>query len=74
MLSSKRDHFHWSKQDRMAEATFFRLLRQHWHPTTRAVTIEERFDMSGRYSSRRSGPGGQSTGKSIWTPWLWVGS
>lgn len=75
MLSSKRERFHWSKQDRMAELSFFRLLHQNWHPTTRSVTIEERPEMSGRYSSRQSATGGyQQSGKSVWTPWLWVGS
>jgi hypothetical protein len=71
MLSSKREFFHWSKQDRMAELSFFRLLHQRWRPTVRTLAVEEQFR---RYSSRQSAHTGQPAAKSAWTPWLWVGS
>jgi hypothetical protein len=74
MLSSKRDRFSWCKEDRVPEMSYFRLLHQQWHPTTRVVIVEERLE-SGRYSSARSIVAArQASAKPAWTPWLWVGS
>jgi hypothetical protein len=75
MLSSKRDRFMWSKEDRLPEMSFFRLLRQRWRPTTRVVVYEEQFDTRGRrYSLSATKNPYQQAAKSSWTPWLWVGS
>ena len=70
MLSSKREFFQWSKQDRMAELSFFRQLHRRWRPTVRTLATDEHF---GRYSSRKA-YAGQPAAKSTWTPWLWVGN
>ena len=74
MLSSKRDRFVWSKEDRLPEASFFRLLRQHWHPISRVVVVDEivASDRRRYRSSFKSMPG--QAVKPSWTPWLWVGS
>jgi hypothetical protein len=71
MLSSKREYFQWSKQDRMADLTFFRVLHRRWRPTVRTLAPEENF---GRYSSRKSAHIAHAAAKNVWTPWLWVGS
>lgn len=75
MLSSKRDRFVWSKQDRMPDASFFRLLHQNWRPITRVVMIEEQVALAGRrgYRSALKNVPAQSA-KPSWNPWLWVGS
>jgi hypothetical protein len=74
MLSTKRDRFIWSKQDRLPEASLFRLLRQHWHPTTRVFVADETF-VTARGRHRSSiGTSSARGAKSSWTPWLWVGS
>jgi len=75
MLSSKRDRFIRSKEDRMPEVSYFRQLHEHWHPTTRLVIIEEHLAVSGRYSFGKSRMDAHSpSAKPAWTPWLWVGS
>ncbi len=75
MLSSKRDRFVWSKQDRLPDMSLFRLLHQNWHPITRVVLVEER---AVRWNSRASPSPLKSTpqlsAKASWTPWLWIGS
>ena len=70
MLSSKIERFAWSKQDRMADVTFFRLLCQTWHPVTR-VLAEERHARYGRYGSALDENSYPT--KPVWTPWLWMG-
>ncbi len=75
MLSTKRDRFFWSKQDRLPEVSFFRLLRENWHPTTRVVVSDEIVLVSrGRhYRYPATSAPGQAV-KPSWSPWLWVGS
>lgn len=75
MLSSKRDRFIRSKEDRAPDVTFFRQLQEHWHPTSRIVVFQEHFAVSGRYALGKSTMVTQiPSAKPAWTPWLWVGS
>jgi hypothetical protein len=75
MLSSKRERFIRSKEDRMPDVSFFRQLHEAWHPITRLVIFEEHLAASGRHSFGKSAMAPRSSsGKNGWTPWLWVGS
>ncbi len=76
MLSSKRDRFVWSKEDWLPEKSFFRVLHQHWHPTTRVVVAEEEVATirGRRFSHSSSRSAHRQPAKPGWTPWLWIGS
>ncbi len=75
MLSSKRDRFIWSKEDRLPEMSFFRMLHQNWHPITRVVVADEQVTIRGRrYSHSSSKSAHHQAAKPGWTPWLWIGS
>ena len=75
MLSSKRDRFVWSKQDRMPDVSYFRQLHQNWHPTTRVVVVEEQLTVTERHmlQSGVTDPHHRAR-RGAWNPWLWVGS
>jgi hypothetical protein len=70
MLTSHHERFSWSRQDRMAEPSFFRLLQQHWRPVSRAAVVDERIR---RHAARPDPSKRYDPTKPAWTPWLWVG-
>jgi len=73
MLSSKRDRFVWSKQDRMPDVSYFRQLHQNWHPTTRIV-VEEQLTLAERHLLHDGTRSLHRAKRGQWNPWLWVGS
>ena len=74
MLSSKRDRFVWSKQDRMPEVSYFRQLHQNWRPTTRVVVVEEQITATERHFLHSSADTYHRAKRGAWNPWMWVGS
>jgi hypothetical protein len=74
MLNSRHNkRFAWSRQQWMAEPTYFRALQQNWRPTSRVLADADETAARSRSQTVRA-VRNMPKPKPAWTPWLWVGT
>lgn len=67
MLSSAEKLFTWSKRDRAAPVSLFRMLAREWEPPVRRPVEEPEAEAKKPVITPKG-----KTLRPVWTPWLWV--